>query len=114
MKPSASTSGRGVAAGRVIDHGDVRLDAPLLDQPSKVGPVAVTAITNQPLGPQTEAVMSTLDHPALCSHLGLTDRGRRLDADDHRMIEVDQIVGAVSKVRAVAMRRRPARRRIDG
>jgi hypothetical protein len=85
----------------MVDHGDAWFDPPLLDEPGKVRPVTIAAIANQPLWLQADALISAFDHPALRRHFGLADRGRRLSVHDHGMIEVDQIGGAVSKVRAI-------------
>jgi hypothetical protein len=52
---------RAVTAGGMVDHGDVWFDAFFLDQPDKIGPVAIAAIANQSLGPQAEALMRPLD-----------------------------------------------------
>ena len=74
----------------------MRLDAVALDQPGQVGGRAIGCVGHEALEPEVEALLRPLDHPALGGHLGLPYRGRGLDIDDHRMIEVDQIVGAVS------------------
>ena len=98
-----------IAAGGLVEHGDMRLDAFILDQPGKVRGGAVSGIGHQLLGPQAEALLRALDHPALGGHLGLAHRGCRLDIDDHRMVEVDQIVGGVGVEGRLARRRGPAR-----
>ena len=42
---------RAIAAGTMIDHGDVWFDTLPLNQPGKVGAITISAIANQPLGP---------------------------------------------------------------
>lgn len=98
-----------VAAGGLVEDWDVRLDASTLDQPGEVRRGAVCGIGHEPLGPKAEALLRSFDHPALCGHLCLSDRGPRLDIDDHRVIEVDQIVGGVSVKGGPPRRRSRAR-----
>lgn len=59
-----------------------------------------------------EALLRSLDHPSLGGHFGLPHRSRGLDIDDHRVIQVDQIVGAVCVEGGLARCRGPARRRV--
>ena len=79
---------------------------------AKVRRGAIGGVGNEPLGPDMEALLRSLDHSALSGHFGLSHRGRRLDIDDHRVIEVDQVVGAVGIEGRLARRRGPARRRV--
>ena len=46
-----------VAAGGLVEHRYVRLNAPVLDQPGKVGRGAVCGIGDELLRPQTEAFL---------------------------------------------------------
>jgi hypothetical protein len=69
------------------------VDVALVDEPRKVGRIAIACVRRQPLRPQAEALLCALDHAALRSDLGLAHRCCRLHIDDHSMIEIDQIVG---------------------
>jgi hypothetical protein len=46
---------------------------------------------------QIEALHRAFDHPLCGQDLGLTDRGRRFDIDDDRVVAVDQVVGRVGE-----------------
>jgi hypothetical protein len=54
------------------------------------------------------------DHPLGRGHLGLTQRGRGLDVDDHGVTQIDQVVGAIGEEGLPAAGARPARRRSAG
>lgn len=49
-----------------------------------------------------EALLRPVDHAALGGHLGLADSGRRLDIDDHCVLEIDQVVGGIGEEGALA------------
>jgi len=55
-----------------------------------------------------------LDHTLGRQHLGLTDRRRRFDIDDDRVVDIDQIVGRVGKEGRSTAPRSPPRCRISG
>src|SRR5205085_1246211 len=76
------TRERAVGALGFIEDRDVRLDPPLLHQPSEILGRAVAGIARQPLGPQAEALLRAIDHPTLRGYLSLADRGARLDIDN--------------------------------
>lgn len=97
-----------IVAGGLVEHRDVPLDTFFVDRPSQVRRGAIGGVRNEPLGPDVEALLRSLDHSALSGHFGLPHRGRRLDIDGHRVIEVDQIVGAVGIKGRLARRRVPA------
>jgi len=59
------------------------------------------------------AVGCPLDHPFGGGHLGLAHRRARLDIHDHRIVDVDQVIGGVAEVGAVTVRLSIAGRRID-
>src|SRR4051794_10338818 len=46
---------------------------------------------------ESEAIFSTLDHRACRTHLGLPDSTRRLDIDDNRSFEVNQVIVGISE-----------------
>jgi hypothetical protein len=83
-----------------------------VDQPGEVLGRAVAGVRRQPLGPEAEPLARSVQHPPLRGHLGLAHRGRRLDVHDHRVVEVDQIVGAVGEEGESAIGAGPARRRV--
>lgn len=83
-----------------------------VDQPPQVSCGAIGGVRNEPLGPDVEALLRSLDHSALSGHFGLPHRGRRLGIDDHRVIEINQIVGTVGIEGGLARRRGPAGRRV--
>ncbi len=96
-----------VASSRLVEHGDIRLDALILDQPGEVRRRAVGGVRHQFLGPETEALLRPLKHPALCGHLSLPHRSRRFNVDDHRVIEIDQIVATVQVLEQCLLHHRP-------
>ena len=86
-----------VAAARLVEDGDVRLDPALLDEPAQHRRGAVGAVGDQPLGVEAEAVHRAVDHGARGADLRLADGARRLDVDDDRIVGVDQIVGRIGE-----------------
>lgn len=54
-----------------------------------------------------------LDHPFGRGYLGLPHRRARLDIDDHRIVDVDQVIGGVAEIGTPAVGLGLARRRID-
>jgi hypothetical protein len=86
----------------------MRLDTALMHQPGEVFGRSVGGVGRQPLRPQAEALLRTVDHALLRRHLGLADRGGRLDVDDDGVLQVDQVVGAVGEEGEPAVRARPA------
>lgn len=61
--------------------------------------VAITGIGHEPLGPQTEAVVGTLDHTPLRCHLGLTDRSlRESSVIRHCRVEAEVAEPAIGQV----------------
>src|SRR5712672_315816 len=73
------TRERAVGALGFVEDRDVRLDPPLLHQPSEILGRAVAGIAREPLGPQAEALLRAIDHPTLRGYLSLAARGARLD-----------------------------------
>ncbi len=92
---------------RFLEHGDVRLDAFLMHQPSEVLGWAVGAVGRQPLWIEAEAVLGALDHGARGTDLRLTDGAAWLDIDDDGMVEVDQVVGGIGEEGVPLVRARP-------
>ena len=87
----------------------MRLDAFLFHQPRQVRRGAIGCVRYKPMRPDAEALLCPVNHSSLCCHFGLPNRRCRLDIDDHRMIEVDQIIGAVGVKGPLTRGRRPAR-----
>lgn len=59
------------------------------------------------------AVGCPLDHPLGRGHFGLAHRRACLDIHDHSIVDVDQVVGGVAEIGAVAVRLGITGRRID-
>src|SRR5271163_2852838 len=87
----------------------MRLDTALVHQPGEVLGRTIGGVSRQPLRPQAEALLRTVDHPLLRCHLGLANRGGRLNIDDDRVLQVDQVIGAVGEEGEPAIRTCPAR-----
>ena len=101
-----------VSALGFVEHRDVWLDPLLIDQPVQHLGRAVGGVANQPGRVEIEAFARALDHPLGRRHLGLADRRRRLDIDDDRVVDIDQVVGRIGKERRAPVGRGPARGRI--
>src|SRR5439155_17155093 len=56
-----------VGALGFVEHRNVRLDPALMHQPGEVRGRTVGGISREPIGPQVEALLRTVDHPLLCS-----------------------------------------------
>lgn len=63
-------------------------------------------------GAQIEALHRALDHTLCRQYLGLTDCRRRLDIDDDRVVDVDQVVGRIGEEGRSTVRGGPPRRGI--
>jgi hypothetical protein len=103
-----------VAAARLVEDRDVRLDPAFLDQPAQHRRGAIGAVGDQPLGVEAEAVHRAIDHGARGADLRLPDGARRLDVDDDRVVGVDQIVGRIGEEGVTLLGARPLRRGING
>ncbi len=101
-----------VLALGLIEDRDVGLDALLVHQPLKHLGRAVGGVGGQTLGPQAQAFLGALDHGSAGCQLALAHGGGRFDVDDHRVIQVDQVVGAVGEAGRSRLRGRPAGGRI--
>lgn len=58
---------------------------------------SIAGVGDQPLRAKSEGPMRPIDHPALRGDLGLADGGGRLHVHDDRVLQVDQIIGAVGE-----------------
>jgi hypothetical protein len=85
---------RPIVAGRLVEHRNLRLDRALVDQPPQHLGCPVGTVGGQALGTEPEAIFGALNHCACCTDLGLPDSSRRLDIDDDRGLQVDQVVVA--------------------
>ena len=99
-------------AAALLEHRDVRLDAALVDQPRKVRSIAIAGIGRKALGPVAEPLVRAINHPSLRGHFSLANSGGRLDIHDHGMLQIDQIVGAVSEEGEATIGAGSARRRV--
>ena len=95
-----------VRASRFVEHGHMRLDAMLVDQPAGHLGRTIGAVAHEP-----EAIHGALDHAPGGQNLGLPDRGGRLHIDNDRVLGIDQVVGRVGEEGLSAMSAGPARRR---
>ncbi len=103
-----------VCAGGLVEDCNVRLDAVLIDQPGKHLGRAVAAVTEEPVRIEIEPFERALNHAFGGQHLRLPDCRRRLDIDDDRVLDVDQVVRRVGEEGLATMRPRPACRRVGG
>lgn len=101
-----------VLTRRLVEHGHVRLDAVLIDQPAKHLGRAVGAVTQKAGGIQIEAIHRAFYHAFCSQDLGLSDRGRRFDINDDPVGDIDQVVGGIGEERLPTMGSGPARCRI--
>src|SRR5207344_2728768 len=69
----------------------------VVNEPSEHLGRAVSTVGSQALGTEPEAIFGALNHCAGRTDLGLTDSSRRLDIDDDRRLQVDQVVVGVGK-----------------
>lgn len=97
-----------------FEDGHVRLDPVLVEQPPQHLGGAIGAVTKNPARIKIEPFERALDHALGGQHFRLADRRGRLDIDDDRVLNVDQVVRRIRKVSLSAVRSRPARRRIGG
>ena len=86
-----------VLSRRLVEDGDVRLDAVLLDKPVEHRRRAVGAVGDQPLRVETEALHRSLHHGSRGADLGLADGAGRLDIDDDRVVGIDQVVRGIGE-----------------
>lgn len=90
----------------------MRLNAPLFHQPSQVLSRSIGGVGGKPRRPEIEAILRPFYRATLGEDLGLADSRGRLDIDDDRMFEVDQVVGAVGEEGSLVRRGGEARGRI--
>src|ERR1044071_5481912 len=80
-----------------VEHGDVRLNAVLVDKPAEHLGRAIAAIAKQATWVQVKALDRPLNH-SFCSHnLSLPEGCCRLDIDNDRVLDIDQIVGGIGE-----------------
>jgi hypothetical protein len=89
---------------RLVEHGYMRLDSVLIDQPAEHLGRAIGAIAHEPSRVETEAVDRALED------FGLPDRRCRFDINNDSVLDIDQIVGGIGKVRLPSMGSGPSRR----
>src|ERR1700733_3800802 len=83
-----------------------------MHQPAEHLGRAISAVAHESCRIQIEALHRSFDHTLCRQDLGLADRGGRFDIDNNRVVDIDQIVGGVSKKGLSAMGSGPACRRI--
>src|SRR4029079_2022870 len=89
------------------------LDAVLMHAPTKHLARAIGAVAQEPRWVEIEAFLRAFDHAPCGKNFGLSDRCRRFDIDDDRILDVEQIVGRIGKEGLPAMGSGPACRRIS-
>ena len=86
-----------IAARGLVEDRDVRLDPAFIHHPAQHLRRAIGGIGNQRCGIEAEAIIGVFDHALHRPGLGLADwRGGR-DIDDNRVLQIDEIVGAVGE-----------------
>ena len=101
-----------VLAAGLVEHRDMRLDVPLIDQPGEHLGGAITGVGRQTRGPGVEPVGRARDHRLGRRDLGLPHRGCGFHIHDHRMLQINQIVVGIGVEGGSATGGGPARRRI--
>src|SRR6201993_4330112 len=86
----------------------MRLDASFVNQPAQHVGRAIGAITEEPGRMKSEVLCCSLDHALGGENLRLPDRRCRLNIDNDRILNIDQIVRGVSEERLSAMGAGPA------
>jgi hypothetical protein len=84
-----------VLARRFVEHGYMRLNAVLVDQPAEHLGRAVGAIAHEPGGIEAEAIHRALNHALGGQNVGLLDGHGGLYIDDDRMLDIDQVICGV-------------------
>src|SRR5215831_11130975 len=79
---------------RLVEHGYMRLDSVLIDQPAEHLGRAIGAIAHEPSG----------------EDFGLPDRRCCFDINNDSVLDIDQIVGGIRKERLPSMGSGPSRR----
>lgn len=85
----------------------MRLDALLMDEPAEHFRATISGIADQARRVEAEPVTAALDHVARGLVFGLADGCGCLHIHDDRVVQIDQIVGAVDEVGLAAISRRP-------
>src|SRR5262245_23240066 len=75
---------------------------------------AISAVTEEPARIEIEPFERALNHAFGSQHLRLPDCRGRLDIDDDRVLDVDQVVRRVGEEGLAAVRPCPARRWVGG
>jgi len=88
---------RTIRSVRLIEHRDMRLDLPFLDEPGEIRRRSVSTIRSEPLRFEPEALSGPIKHGARRADLGLSDGAGRFYVQDDRVLRVDQVVGRVGE-----------------
>jgi len=75
---------------RLVEHGDMRRDAFILDQPVQHRSCPVSGIPDKPLWLEAEALLCSLDHGLRRADLGLANGAGCLDVNDDAELHVDE------------------------
>ena len=77
---------------RLVEHGNMRRDAFLLDQPVQHRSCPVSGISDKPLRLKAKALLCSLDHGLCRADLGLANGAGCLDVNDDPELNVNEIV----------------------
>ena len=99
-------------AAPMIENGNMRFDATLMDKPGDVGGIALTSIGGEAPWPNAKALLRPIDHRSLRRHLGGANGGGGFNINNYGVFQIDEIIGAVSEEGLSAMSACPARCRI--
>ena len=91
----------------LVPHRHMRSDALLLDHPGEDLGRSVGAVSADPLRLQAKAGLGPIEHGSGSADLGPPARTGRLDIDDDRRLEIDQVVVSVGEKGVPLMRSRP-------
>jgi hypothetical protein len=105
---------RAILAFALVPHRDVRRDLLLADQPAEEAAGAIGRIHSEPLGLQIKAPLGAIDHGSSPSDFVVGPGWRRLDIDDDRVLDIDEVVEHVAELHALVGLGRPRRGGIGG
>src|SRR6201997_5361409 len=84
------------------------------NQPAEETASSVSGVGGKPLRLQTKATFGSIEHRLCGLDLVVGARGRWLNVDNDRVLDVDQIVEPIPELHALVGFRRPSRRWVGG
>src|ERR1700730_13874912 len=85
----------------LLPHRDVRDDFLLLDQPAEELARPIGCVRGEPPRPQIEALFCSIQHRLGRGNFIVGASRRRLDIDDHGILDVDEVVQPISELHAL-------------